>query len=417
MKYKSFFKAVLKILRNNLSLKIAAIFLALILWSYVIAETNPPRPLTLDNIPVKLENIEELKVSGLTISEDITSVIKNVKVNLEVRQKELKLVNAENVTARIDFSKTNEKGEIQYKIIATTKYGTVLNVQPSVVTLTVDDYIKKTIPVKCEVKDGLQSYYIGQPALSPDVIDIMGARKDVVKASSALCRVDLSKETSSINQSVDLTILDNDGNPLDNSVYFERLPSVIVKIDILPKKEVVINGLGSIVNAGKIKEGYEIGGISVEPQKIEIAGEKALLDAISEVYLEDMDVSGASEDMTFNVLPKSIEGVRFLNVNEIAAIVHISQKQTQKVFKGVPIAVQNLPSGLSASLNPKTVDITVSGGVEDIKNLQKSDIKLFIDLAGYSKGSYTLSVQAESIETVLPENISYSLSEIKVSIK
>jgi YbbR domain-containing protein len=416
MTARSFIKALLRMLRSNLSLKIAAIIFAVILWMYVIAETNPLRPIVIDNVPVTLESFEQLKQNGLMVSEDIADVVSGAQVRLEVRQKEAKLVNAENVKASIDFSKVTKKGKIQLKINAKTEHGVVMSVYPSTVTVTVDDYVKNPIPVKCQVLNGSGDYYIGAPTLSPDVIEIMGARTDVSKAVSALCTVDLSGITTSFNQSLAVTLLDDKGKPLDSSVFVENLPSVIAKIEILPKKQVPVIGLGSIVNAGKVKQGYEITGISFNPEKIEIAGEKALLDTISEVYLQKMDVAGAAEDVAFNVKPEPIEGVRFIDVNEINAVVHISQKQAQRVFTDVSVAVENLPKGLKALLGQKTTDVTVAGGIEDLSSLKRSDIRAFIDLKGYAKGVYSLSVQAQSISNS-NVNISFSPSEIKVTIQ
>lgn len=412
-------KAFGQALKNNLGLKIAAVIFAVILWSYVMAETNPPRPKSLENIPVTIQNIESLKARGLTISEDLSKVLKKgVRVNLEVRQKELKLVNEDNVSASIDFATTNGKGEMTFKINGATKYGTVTSVEPKNIQLTVDEYIKKQIPVKCTVKGaGQTGYFVGVPTISPNVIEIIGARKDVEKAASAVCEVDITNKTTSINQSVDVKILDSNGNALDNSVYFENLPSVIVQIDILPIKKVPVNAEGSILNASKVKAGYEIGEIKVEPAEVEIAAEQSVLNGISEVVLSDMDVSGAYENTIFTVKPKALEGVRFLSSDPIQVTVNISQIQSKKSFSDVTVALLNRPPGSKVYLDPETVDVTVSGGIKDIEFIRRNYIKLFVDLSGLSKGTYTLPVHAQNVDTLKTSKLSFSMSEIKVIIK
>ena len=290
---KRLLKGLIRMLRSNLVLKITAFIFAVILWSYVMAETNPPRPKSLDNIPVKVTNMESLKARGLTVSENLSNLLKGVRINLEVRQKELSLVNAENVSAFIDFSKTNGKGEVNYKITGTSKYGTITSFEPSTFTLTIDEYIKKPIPVEYKVKgQAPQGLYVGEPSISPNVIEIAGARKDVEKAALAVCEIDVTGKSESINQSMDVKILNHEGNALDRGAYLENIPSVIVKIDILPIKKVPVNAAASIINLSRIKEGYELAGISVDPSEIDIAASKTILDGISEVVLSDMDVGG-----------------------------------------------------------------------------------------------------------------------------
>lgn len=414
---KRLLKGFIRMFRNNLVLKIAALIFAVILWSYVMAGTNPPRPKSLDNIPVKITNLESLKARGLTVSENLSNLLKSVRINLEVKQKELTLVNADNVSASIDFSKTNGKGEVEYKITGTTKYGTIISIEPSAVILTVDDYIKKQIPVKYEVKgQAPEGLYVGEPSISPNVIEIAGARKDVEKAALAVCEIDVTGKNESINQSMDVKILDQEGNALDKDVYFENLPSVIVKIDILPITNVPVNAAASIINASRIKEGYELGEVRVDPSQTDIAASKPILDSISEVVLSDMDVAGASANMVFTVQPKAIEGVRFLNKNSFLVTVNIAQIQSKKDFYDIPVAVLNRPKGFKVFIEPKTVDATVFGGIKDIEQLNKNNLKFFVDLSGMQKGVYSLPIRMEDIEPKTV-NITLSMSEIKVTIK
>jgi len=410
------FKFLLHLVRNNIALKIIAVVLAVILWSYVMADTNIQRSKTVDSVPLKIENMQELRNKGLTISEDLSRIAENVSVQLSVMQRDLKLVNSGNVTASVDLARINGKGEIDLKLTGTTKYGTILGITPASVKITVDDYVKKTIPVEC-IKTGVANaaYFVGEPQISPNVLEITGARIDVEKAASAVCTVDQSILTESVNQSFNVTLLDANKQPLTSSAYFDNLPSVIVKIEVLPKKTVSINAMASVSNTAKIKEGYEITGVTAEPTQIQIAGRESVLKSINEVFLESIDVSGASENIAVNVKPKSIDGVRFINGSDIKVQITIAQKQVKKNLQGVRLSYINKPSGLKVTLNPVHIDVLLEGGAVDMDMLYGYDIIAYVDLKGLGKGAYTLPVIIDKTDSGL--KVTSSVDKVKVTLK
>jgi YbbR domain-containing protein len=410
------FKFLLHLVRNNIVLKIVAVVLAVILWSYVMSDTNITRTKTLENVPVKIDNTLELKNKGLTISEDLSKIASSVSVQLSVAQKDLKQVNTGNVTASIDLSKINGKGETELKLSGTTKYGTIVGFNPASIKVTVDDYVKKTVPVEC-VKTGVANpaYYVGEPQISPNVLEIAGARMDVEKVASALCTVDQSSLTDSVNRSFNVTLLDANRQELAASAYFENLPSVIVKIEVLPRKTVAINAIASLTNTSKLKEGYEITGVTADPTEIQIAGREGALKNINEVFLENIDVSGASENMLVSARPKSIDGIHFLNGSDIKVQISIAQKQVKKSIQNVRLSYINKTSGLKAALDPTGIDVVLEGGAADVDTLYGYDLIAYVDLKGLGKGIYMLPVMVEKTDSNL--KATPSVDKVKVTLK
>ena len=130
-----------------------------------------------------------------------------------------------------------------------------------------------------------------------------------------------------------MTVLDENGRPLNSDVFFDNLPSAIVKVDILPKKTVNVDAAGSIENSGKLREGYEITSVDAQPSTLEIArGEIRAGCRLQGAAGQYECFPGASQDMVFHVLPKAIEGIRFLSQAEVQVTVHISQIQDKKAF-------------------------------------------------------------------------------------
>lgn len=412
------FKAIWHVLRSNLVLKIMAILFALILWSYVLAETNPPRERVMKNIAVRYENTEELKAKDLDISRSLSEVLNSVNIRLEVRQGDLKYLSDENVRAYIDLSTINGKGEPTLKVTATTTYGEVLEVTPSEVTLFVDDYVTRTVPVNVDISGSVpEGYYASEPEITPNVVYISGASVDVKRVASAVCNINLSGLTSGYNKSVEVELLDNDGAVIDNAIFAESVPSVIVDLNVLAKKTVSVGADGSVLGQDDLAAGYEITDIWALPETVDIVGEKAVLDGISEIKLSPYSVSGATEDIVVPLDYNPVDGVSVLSTDKAQINISIREITETKEFGNVDIQQKNISKGLEAQLDLDSIDVTVIAGTVKLSTLDKSQIVPYVDVEGLTPGVYILDVQFEIPEGFIEDNFTPSEETVTVTIK
>jgi YbbR domain-containing protein len=100
------------LLKNNLLLKIMAVLFAVVLWSYVLAQTNPVREKSVDNVSVSYVNIAD----GLAISNTLSQIVSTVDVSFEVKQNDIKYVNSSSVKASVDLSNISGPGEYTFEI-------------------------------------------------------------------------------------------------------------------------------------------------------------------------------------------------------------------------------------------------------------------------------------------------------------
>jgi YbbR domain-containing protein len=197
---KKFLKALWKLFRSNLALKIVAVLFAIILWSYVLSNVNPLRDREIQNVPLtySTENLN----SGLAISKDLSNKPATVNIRVEVRQNDLKNLNNQNAQAYIDLSGINSPGSYIRNINAGTKYGDVVEVSPSQVSLRVDYNITRQVPVKVDATGSVPAgYYAYVPEITPNIISISGAETDVQKVVSARCTVNLNGLTEGFSKS------------------------------------------------------------------------------------------------------------------------------------------------------------------------------------------------------------------------
>lgn len=418
MKYfKAFFAAVWKMLKSNWLIKITALLFAIILWSYVLAETNPPRERVMRNIPVRYEHVEELRAKELVISGSLSDVLDSVDIRLEVKQSDLKYLSDENVRAYIDLSTINGKGEKTLKVTAQTTYGKVLQVSTTQVKVYVDDYVSRTVPVNVSVTGSVPAgYYATQPEITPDVVNVSGARVDVEKVASAECSINLDGLTEGYSKSVEVTLLDSGGEPLDQHMFAESLPSVIVNLEVLAKKMVEVDVKDAILGQDDIKPGYRITEVWAQPETVEIIGTSDVLGGISAIKLVPYSVSGASADIVALLDFQPIEGVTVLGEQKVQVFISIREITDTKVFEDVPVVIKNAAEDLAVDVDPANVDVTVIAGIPRLSTLDKQDIVPFIDVNGLTPGIYTLSVQLEVPEGFTLENLTPSIGTVTVKI-
>jgi YbbR domain-containing protein len=405
------------LLKNNLLLKIMAVLFAVILWSYVLAETNPLRERVIPDVPVKYSEAE-LNANGLAISKRSMLELLEVNVHVKVNQNNLDSLDVNSVDISIDLSSISSPGEYILNFETTPNITCqVVEISPETVTLTIEDYVTKTLPVAVNTTGSVASgYYAGEAAAQPDTVTISGASGDVALASRAVCNIGLSGLTKWDKKSMEVTILDAESHEIDPSLY-GSLPSVVIDMSVLPKKRVPVNVSESIIGQDSLAPGYEIvGDIACDPAYVEIIGEASVLKAISSVALVPYSVSGASSDAVVLLDYDLPEGVSVLNSDKAQVTVTIREKTKTEAFTGVDIDVHNLGRGLDAKLAQDKVDVTVIAGETEMSHLRASDVIPYIDLKGKDVGTYAMDILFEMPDGFAAENFTPGIATVTVTI-
>ena len=414
---KNFLGKLWGVFRNNLLLKIMAILFAVILWSYVFSETDPMRIRVVPDVAVRFENTEELRAKDLAISESLSDVLNEVSVRVEVRQNEVKYLDAENIDAYVDLSKINGTGPYTLEVRAKSEYGEAVDVSPSKVDVYVDDYIIRDIPVDVDVTGRVpDGYYADEPVITPGVINVSGARVDVEEVASSVCKIDLDGLTEGYEKSIVVTLLDDNGDEVDGTLFAGDLPSVIAELVVRPMKTVKVDAEGSILGTDNLAPGYEIADIVCDPQTVNIVGEQSVLNGISTIKLVEYSVSGASEDIVVPMSYSLPEGVELIGADQATVYISIREMTDTIEFKDVDIQIKNKPRGMEAQLDTEAVDVTVWAALSQLSRLERADIVPFVDLDGFEVGVYTLSIQFELPDGFDTDNFSSPADTVTVTI-
>lgn len=408
-------KKLVKILTNNFSLKILAVFFAVILWLVVVNIDDPTKTKELTTT-VTLENVSYMDT--LEKYYEVTNDSTSVTFSISAKRSYLDKISASDFSATANMEKIeyNEKsGTYQVPITITpTRYTSQVTVtsRTKYVTVSLEDLTKKKVMITANTEGTVASgCALGDVTIdTTNVINISGPESIVNQVNSAVATINVDGMSTDITDNVIPVLYDQDGNVVDTTKLTLSLDVVTVSATILNTKEVSVQ----FHTTGTPQDSYEITGMEYSPETVMVKGTASALNTIDAIDIpeEVLDVSGATEDITKEVdissyLPTGISLVD-KDANKVSVTVHIEQRVTEDFDVPVTnLTLTNVSSSYEAKFEVDTVKVTVSGLKSDVEKLSASDIKGTVDASGLTEGVHMVQVSWD---------IDESLYEVKTSV-
>lgn len=393
--------------------KLLSLVIAIGLWFMVINTENPleTRSYTAN---IQLQNEEALFERGYVVvnEDEITST----RVTVRLRGQRLALdtlsQSSTKVQAVVDldnviYSYNGEPVSVPVKIVIPSVVNDSFEIlSKSIQTITVDiqPYINKDFEVKAVVNNtDSDTVQLANAVASPGTVTVYGA-KSVVN-SIAEVRAEVNPEILEDGMVITTAPVayDAEGNVVDKVTFSSNELSVKIGMDEMKSVRVAVD------ITGRAAEGYEVTGIYVSPDTVDVAGKASDLSGVSIIRLPDIDVTGIDSNIIkeFSVEDYLPEGLRVIGADgsdKITVTVSVEEETTKEiVIPAESITVQGtLEEGLSADIAGRDMTITISGAGSVISTVEADDIKAYVDVDGYEAGVYSdMDVQFE-----LPDGVS-----------
>ena len=397
---------------NNLTIKIFALLIAIVFWSYVMNDVNPRITKEYRNINVVYSQTEQLKKSGIVVTSP-----EEIKVNVKIagRRNDILAITDKDITAKVDLSGYSA-GEKRVSIdVDVPSKVELVDYSPKEVLFDFDNIVNRERPVTVETTGKVASGYIlADKEIKPQSVFIKGPKTLVNRVSEVIAYVDVSESTKDLNVTVPIKLVDVDGKEVNG---LEKEPNVVdVFIPVKRVKTVPIE----IQTEGNIPQGYEMGDIKISPSTVKIMGDEDELAAVKSIKTEVVNISTFLEKGSVElklIIPEGIE-LAEPSIKPSADIdIHKIIEKTME-YNLDEISVNNLGGGLSIDNNataPSHIAVTVKGSDKIIEPLTKEDLPLFIDLDGLGEGAHTVPVKVNEINGV--EIVNINPSEIQIHLK
>lgn len=296
--------------RDN-SIRLIAIFMAVLLWVYVANEQNPVSSHTYQ-IPLAVQGKPEGYVlSGLPGKVSVKAKSpRNLSVTLGVSD----------FTAQVDLSGIRE-GEQQLPVQVTAPPGVeVFQITPRVVKVEADKITQKSVPVTLSLKGEVaQGFVRGTPVLQPQAVTLEGPGKLLAGINSVGVAVDLSGVEGDLIRKMTVQTGVKGVTVSPNRVV------VTVPVTSLPVRDLPVR----VELTGSPAEGYLAGEVVVQPAAVRVTGPRQIIDALTEVSAHAVDISGATEDVIREVGLVLPNGVTSLQSKQVEIAVDIVPQVTE----------------------------------------------------------------------------------------
>lgn len=153
-------------------------------------------------------------------------------------------------------------------------------------------------------------------------------------------------------------------------------------------------------------EGLEYS-VSVVPETGTVFGPHESVEALEQLSLGDVDLSGRTPD-TYSFAKKARfpqdVNLSYPRENSFRVEVHIYEKRIEKTIEEVPVQVTDVPAGTRALVEPSTIDLRVKGPQRQVEGLTAEDIEVTVKAPEKDTGQ-SIRV-AGSAEINLPDGVS-----------
>lgn len=400
---------------NNSGLKVLSFVLAVLLWLVVANIENPVTTKQFKDVDVTIINESALnsinKVYEVKSGEKATFTVKGRRSVLNnLQAKDFKVVAdlshmSEVYAVPVEIAPKNENLDIEiYK-----------NMNTMVVAL--EDELEGSFAVKVDTTGDVASgYALGEKEAKPNIIQVTGPKSLIQKIDSVRVTVDVSHAREDITDTGELQYYNKDGELLDKARIVAETDNVEVSVQILKTKDIPV----TVNTKGDVAKGYSIEDMNYEPQEVTIAGTDDVLSQVSEIVINDVDISGLTKDKEYSFkvadyLPKDV----VLTDPEQKIMVTVKVGQITERTITLEHSQIDIAGGISKyryTIDKKMqVKVILTGFKDVIENITSNDLKPMIDVSALSAGTHLCNVTVtsqEGISTVVSGKVQVKVEKV-----
>lgn len=400
----------MKIKNDKIFIQIVCLVISIGLWVVVMVDTNPLLEDTINSVPINIKNLQALENSNMVL---MNSDKDNLTVNVRVKGygEQLNNLSKSSFTAYIDVLGFGE-GTTNAKIEVVGPDGLEIDsYYPTQIACKVESIISKVMDVTVQYQGSqAKDYYRAYGVSNPSSVKITGPRSVVDSAKLAVATINVDGAKDAVVKTVPVRVY----NGTDTEIFMSvPTDNVEVTVPIYPTKYVNLtpNIIGTPLN------GYELSDVTVKPDKVRIAAKQDILNTVKELQLEDLDITGAYNNILSSKEIINDKGLILLDLNTKPVVNAVIEKIVQRelTYKLSNAEVLNLDNKYKAIL-PQDMDIvvTIEGPDSLINDFTKNDLKLSLDFTNAELGINKINIKGTTDKNL--KNITYNTETIDVEI-
>lgn len=321
-----------------------------------------------------------------------------VSVRVRARKDDIPSLRAADFRATVDVQQTGREDTINLAVEVESQRDNVkvLEVSPATVTVTLVRAATKDVQVQIVPTGSLPDGYrriAEQDVIDPSFVSISGLPESVASVNEVVAIVSLNGlKDESTTLDVDLIARTETGNVVGVMMSRERA-KVTIHVEQLTSRRTLT--LTPIIT-GAPAAGYYVSDIKIDPPSVSVVGPKSVMDSLTALSLEAVDISGASSQRT---VTRTIEKPPNVTVDRTTVTVRIEVKPLAcggtvagpcgSVLVVLPLALpDDLPAGLALDAGVYMVTARISGPPATLAALKDlTGFKASVSFVGANAGT------------------------------
>lgn len=376
---------------------VVSLLCSLVMWAYISSLDNTDKEITFNNIEVEFRGqdvlLEErdLSISSVDVS-TVSIAVRGERSNItKLKSSDIKaVIDVSNITQPNDMTWAYR---LEFPDYVDSNSITVVRKNPETINFTVVKNEKKTIEVKGSFEGTIAEGCVAEEfVFKPETIVVEGPEAAIRNIDHAW--VSFGKDQtidSTYVEEADFSLVDTNGNVCSKDGLMLSVEKVTATQPILRSKEVPLRV--NLISGGGITG--DNCSVSIDPQKIKIAGDSRIVDELDYIEIGTIDLSSFVSGYE-HVFPIVLEdGVQNLTgVTDAKVTIEIAGTHT-KAFSTTNISCRGISSGYHVTIDTKEVEVTLrtlsSGALDSIK---PDDISVIADLSDYGTTTGQVIVNA-----------------------
>lgn len=381
-------------LTRNIGLKILSILLAALLW-LVITNVNDPVRYDTFTVPVTILNEELVKTK--TQSYEIQKG-ETIEFKVSARRSILESLRESDFEATADFKNLSKFNSVEINVTPKRFENdvTVDTGKDAYLNISIEELSEREIKINVVEKGKVgEGYYIGSKTARPNMIWVDGPKSRVDKIKQVIVEADVEGATRKVTRLLRPKALDEDGEEIDATRLTFSHSYIDVEIDLYRVKEIPL----TITATGQPASGYIMTGLEYQPKTIEIAAHDSKLHEINGLEVQ-IDITDATTDIVDYVDLQDWldDGVHLVDTDTTASVnISIEKLETRELsIWPNDIELRNKPISLKETFITRgPISISIEGPESEIEDVTRNTLKPYINLMGYSPGTYSLSLETD----------------------
>lgn len=376
--------------KQKIIVQIVSLLISIGLWLYVTNTENPIRTVEVSKVPVQLLNANDLSEQGMALVPN-----QNIYVDLKVEgySQDVYKVNKDDFSIKIDLDEYALKvgdNSIPISIVDTPSNVTVKNTSNLVVTVKIEEFIEKDFKVESKIDVAAKvNYYAAQPEIEPETVTVSGPQSLVSQVKGLVVLGQEDNVSEDIVKNYEVVAIDDSGYTVEGVKLSTERVQVTIKVN--SGKSVPIK----VGTTGNVNYNVNIASMELSQNYVEITGPQKILDSISEIYTETIDLSRITKNSNMEVdliFPDGIEkaSISYVTVSiEVEEVKENEENEATREFE-VEYTTSGLASGLNMTASSNKVRIVLKGSKSKLDSISLENIVASIDLSSITDaGQYT----------------------------